>query len=555
MSHGDDPAASHADEDSSATRQAPAVSVTASADGQTPDVLWSEDTKPTRPVRGSLREMARYWWRQLTSMRTALILLFLLALASVPGSLLPQKSLGQAKVNGYIAQHQTLGPWLDRLGFFNVFSAPWYAAIYLLLVISLIGCLTPRIAVYWKALRSAPPPAPRRLQRIGEYDSVVTDADPIETADAAESILRKNRWRVIRRTGVDGTITLSAEKGYLREAGNLIFHLSLLALLASLAVGKLNSYEGSRIALEGEGFCNQQQSYDSFRSGELVDGADMVPICLDLHTFTTTYDANLTPAKFASDVSWTSGVGGKEHAVTIGVNNPLRTDGVRVYVSGHGYAPIFTVTLPNGTVLKNVTAPFLPTDQVNFGSEGAIKLDTGDPEKQLAFQGFLAPTAVHTGSAIASSDPRLLDPQVALVVFQGYTGLDTGVPQSVYTLDQSAIKDGLLKKVAAKNLAPGESLQLADGTKVTFAKVIEWAAFQVSRDPGQVWVLISSLVLLVAITVSLTMRRRRLWVRVTPDKDGPGRVEVGGLAHTQPAAFTREFTALSTRILNRNSPT
>ena len=127
------------------------------------------------------------------------------------------------------------------------------------------------------------------------------------------------------------------------------------------------------------------------------------------------------------------------------------------------------------------------------------------------------------------------------------------MPQSVYTLDQSLIKDGLLKKVAAKNLAPGESLQLPDGTKVTFDKVIEWAAFQVSRDPGQVWVLISSLVLLVAITVSLTMRRRRLWVRVTPAKDGHGRIEVGGLAHTQPAAFTREFAALSTRILHRHS--
>ncbi len=550
MSLGNSPNPHSADEDSST---ATAASAGTSADGQATDVLWSADTTPKRPHSASLREMARYWWRQLTSMRTALILLFLLALASVPGSLLPQKSLSQSKVNDYLAQHRTLGPWLDRLGFFDVFSAPWYAAIYLLLFISLVGCLTPRIAVYWKALRSAPPPAPRRLRRIGEYASASIDADLTDTADAVKSILRKGRWRVIRRTGGDGTITLSAEKGYLREAGNLIFHLSLLALLASLAVGKLNSYEGSRIALEGEGFCNQQQSYDSFRSGELAGGADMVPICLDLHTFTTTYDANLTPAKFASDVSWTVGAGGNTHTATIGVNDPLRADGVRVYVTGHGYAPVFTVTMPDGTVRKNVTAPFLPTDQVNFGSEGAIKLDSGDPEKQLAFEGFLAPTAVNTDGAIASADPRLLNPQVALVVYQGYTGLDSGVPQSVYTLDKSLIKDGLLKKAAAKNLAPGESLQLPDGTTVTFDKVIEWAAFQVSRDPGQVWVLLSSLVLLIAITASLMMRRRRLWVRLTPGRGGHGRIEVGGLAHTQPAAFTREFTTVSTRILHRDS--
>ena len=72
-------------------------------------------------------------WRQLTSMRTALILLFLLALASLPGALLPQWSLNTAKTAQYIIDHPTLGPLLDRFGFFEVFGSPWYAAIYLLL--------------------------------------------------------------------------------------------------------------------------------------------------------------------------------------------------------------------------------------------------------------------------------------------------------------------------------------------------------------------------------------------------------------------------------------
>ncbi len=516
-----------------------------------PDVLWAEDTRPRKPISGSLKEVARYWWRQLTSMRTALILLFLLALASVPGSLLPQKSLSQSKVNEYIAKHSVIGPWLDRLGFFSVFSAPWYAAIYLLLFISLVGCLTPRIAVYWKAVRAAPPAAPKRLRRIGEYASESMAGDSSSRIDAAYALLRKARWRVERREGDDGTITLSAEKGYLREAGNLIFHVSLLALLLSLALGKVNGYDGSRIALEGEGFCNQQQSYDSFQSGDLVTGADMVPMCFDLHTFNTTYDAEMTPARFDGRVTWYVGIDGKKHKADIGVNHPLRQDGIRAYITGHGYAPVFTVTMPDGTVRKDVTAPFLPTDQQNFGSEGAIKLDTGNPEKQLALQGFLAPTAVDHAGVIASADPRALDPQVALLVYQGYTGLDTGIPQSVYTLDQSLIDDGLLKKVAAKNLKPGESVVLADGTSITFDKVVQWAAFQISYDPGQDWVLLSALVLLIGLTTSLSLRRRRLWVRLTPQDDGSHLVEVGGLAHTQPATFAREFAGISARILDR----
>ena len=88
---------------------------------------------------------ARRWWRQLTSMRTALVLLFLLAIAAVPSTILPQRSLNPVKVEEYFAGHPKLAPFLDRLSAFDVFSSPWFAAIYLLLFVSLIGCLVPRI--------------------------------------------------------------------------------------------------------------------------------------------------------------------------------------------------------------------------------------------------------------------------------------------------------------------------------------------------------------------------------------------------------------------------
>ena len=94
-------------------------------------------------------------WRRLTSMRTALVLLFLLALAAVPGSLLPQRPLNQNKVDQYFADHPTLAPVLDRLGLFDVFGSPWFAAIYLLLFVSLIGCVLPRLRLHARAMRGA----------------------------------------------------------------------------------------------------------------------------------------------------------------------------------------------------------------------------------------------------------------------------------------------------------------------------------------------------------------------------------------------------------------
>jgi hypothetical protein len=88
---------------------------------------------------GPQQSWPRWAWRQLTSMRTALVLLFLLALGSVPGSVLPQEGSDPGAVQQYFASHAALAPWLNRLGLFNVFAAPWFAAIYLLLFTSLVG--------------------------------------------------------------------------------------------------------------------------------------------------------------------------------------------------------------------------------------------------------------------------------------------------------------------------------------------------------------------------------------------------------------------------------
>src|SRR5580700_4043373 len=99
----------------------------------------------------------RWCWRQLTSMRTALILLFLLAVGSVPGSLLPQQGIDPAAVQQYYVSHPALAPWLARLSLFNVFAAPWFAAIYLLLFLSLAGCVIPRAYRLARSARQQPP--------------------------------------------------------------------------------------------------------------------------------------------------------------------------------------------------------------------------------------------------------------------------------------------------------------------------------------------------------------------------------------------------------------
>ncbi len=501
---------------------------------------------PARPSAGRRAwSLWLRWWRRLTAMRTAIILLFLLALAAIPGSLLPQRSLSQTNVARYFADHPTLAPVLDRFYLFDVFSSPWFAAVYLLLFVSLVGCVLPRAAEHARALRTPPPAAPRNLLRLPDSARLDTPLDGPAALDTVDEELRVRRYRVVRREGPAGR-ELSAEKGYAKEAGNLLFHLSLVALLVALAGGKLWGYEGSVLVTEGRGFCNAFQQYDTYSAGPLVEGGDLSQLCIDLDDFRAEYETDLTAASFRADIRF-GGPGEEGRRETIGVNDPLRVDGDRVYVTGHGYAPRFTITTPTGQTFEDLSAPFLPTDQATMGSEGALKLpDLGaDAESQLAIRGFFAPTGVVQNGILTSVDPRPLEPRVAIQAFQGYLGLDTGRPQSVYAIDQEQIDRGALSQVGSANLAVGETLTLPDGTAVTFTGYTQFAALQLSHDPGQVWVLGAAIAVLVGLLGMLLLRRERVFARVGPGTDGGGTVLTVGSLTRGGGEGGERFTALT----------
>lgn len=510
---------------------------------------------------------ARNAWRALTSMRTALVLLFLLALAALPGALLPQRSLNQQLVDQYFADNPTLAPLLDRVGAFDVFAAPWFAAIYLLLMISLIGCVLPRTWEDATALRARPVATPRNLARLPHHDGGTVDGDPDATTAAVHGLLRSGRWggwRVAERTEDGGVRTVSAEKGYSREIGNLVFHLSLVGLLLGFAAGKLLGYEGQVIVLSGGGqFCNTGiLGYDSFRPGTLVDGTDLDPFCVRVDDVTAEFLPTGQAERYAVALGYQTGADldtGRVDAwrsFPLAVNNPLRLDGNRVYLLGQGYAPIFTVTFPNGEQ-RTGEIQWRPVDQSTLLSEGATKFEppgvTDDEQRrrsQIAITGLLAPTT-SGGDVVTSIFPELRDPEVAVDVLRGDLGLDDGRGQSIFQVDQGKIESGELVRVARVNLVPGQSTTLDDGTVVRFDGVNDWVNLQVSHDPGQVWVLVFAVTMMLGLGASLGVRRRRFWARLTPDATDPTRtvVSLGGLARTDRAGYGEEFDRLAAALL------
>jgi cytochrome c biogenesis protein len=487
-------------------------------------------------------------WRQLTSMRTALVLLFLLALGSVPGSVLPQEGSDPAAVQQYFTSHPALAPWLNHLGLFNVFAAPWFAAIYLLLFTSLVGCVVPRTFRLAGSARTPPPRAPRNLGRLPQSASFSSGLAPAAAAEVAATLLGGQRFRLRRPASGDAGQWVSAEKGYLREAGNLLFHLALLGVLVSIAVGGLFGYKADKLLVEGQGFSDTTAALDEFHPGRLVSGSDLAPFSLTLNRFSASYitsgQSSGQPSNFDAYVTYTASPGAPSKAYNIRINDPLSVDSLKVYLIGHGYAPVFRVTDAHGNVDYDEATPFIPANTGTFLSDGVIKA----PDASLGFMGVFVPTAVSVDGTLESAFPAADFPAVSLIGYSGNLGMNSDVAQSVYQLDTT----GMTKLAASPRLMlPGQTWTLPGGRgAITFVGVKQWVSLAITYDPGQVPALVCGMLALGGLLLSFLVRRRRVFVRAVPAASGTGSVvTIGGLARTDASGgFEDEFASLAAEL-------
>jgi len=440
-------------------------------------------------------------------MRTALILLLLLGLASIPGSLFPQRTQSPLKVREYFENDPTGAKWMDRFYLFDVYGSPWFSAIYLLLFISLIGCVIPRSWHYFREIFKAPNPAPSSLNAMEGYQ--VIDGDLV----AVEKWLKSNRFRIAKNGK-----SIAAEKGYLRETGNLVFHLSLIVVLLGIAGSSVFGMRGEAIVNVGERFINTPTTYDNLTPGRFFSIDDLPPFIIKVNNFDATYDPeNNMPLDYELKVTTQDGIDTEPVDRIVKVNSPLTFGSTRVYLQANGYSPLVTVRDKSGAVKFEGPVPFLPQD-ANLSSIGAIKVPDMDP--QIGFIGsFLPPAARDEVRGGFSSFPDLLDPRLLVSVWQGDLKMDSGVPQSVYRIDTED-----MERIGLWALSVGESYEFEVGS-ITFNGVIPWVNLQVVRDPGKQYALFGSILAIIGLMTSLFIRQRRIWVR-----EVNGRVEIAGLA-------------------------
>jgi cytochrome c biogenesis protein len=467
----------------------------------------------------------------------------------------PQRSADPNGVSQYFSSNPTLAPILDKMQMFDVYSSAWFSAIYILLFISLIGCIIPRTKHHFTALKARPPRTPARLSRLEDHRestmSLVpgTDADAAaaKAIDLASDQLRKGGYRV-QRYDRKGVASVSAERGYLRETGNLIFHSALVGVLVAVGLGGGFSYTGQRVIIEGTTFVNSVGTdYSSFNPGRFVNADSLTPYTLMLKKFDVTYvpfgDADAGQAgDFAAHLA-TKLPGGTADSGTIRVNHPLNIAGDNVYLLGNGYAPTITVRNAKGDIVFHDTVPFLPQD-ANMTSIGVVKVADGLPE-QLGFVGFFYPTEVKLKSgAFSSAYPNLLNPVLTLNVYGGDLGINNGIPRSVYALDPTGMTQLTGGKTGAKSieLSPGETTQLPKGMgSITFENdspkgpndlsqsVKRFVSLSIHHDAAGPWALLFAVLAIAGLLLALFVPRRRMWVKATPAGDSL-RLEYAALA-------------------------
>lgn len=474
----------------------------------------------TRPA-GLLREA----WRRLRTMKTAIILLFVLAASSSIGSLIPQRPVNELAVARWKLNHAAWAPVAERLGLFDVYGSWWFTAVYALLLVSVAGCLVPRYRAFFRAVRSRP----RSRTSLAEFRNFrygVTKLDPNDALTRAAGVLRKRRYRLVRENG-----SIGGEKGHLREGGSLLFHSAFFVLIVGIALARGFGLDGQAAIIEGDEFTETHVGYDSIKEGRFF-GERHRGFSVRLDRFDVSWHPNGVPADFVSNVTILE----DERVVErrrIRVNEPISYRGVTLYQLAWGWAPQLQV-LKDGEVRSDANVIFLQ-DSRTENWRGVVKVPSLRPQLGLELY-FFNDLRLVSGNTPINASPYPRRPFLFFQEYRGDLGLD--LPQSIYRLEKTRLAQGEVGGIAL-----GGKHSLGDGVELRFVGLKKYSVLQMNANPGA-WVLFAAAVLiLVGLLPALYSSRRRVWVRAVPSGDAT-RIEVAGQALQRKHAFEDEFRAL-----------
>jgi cytochrome c biogenesis protein len=293
----------------------------------------------------------------LSSMRFAVSLLTLLAIASIIGTVLKQNE-------PYSSYQIEFGlfwfPVFERLGLYDVYHASWFLGIFTFLIFSTSLCLyrnCPGMLRQMRSFRSQAKVASLQLMPQHAFFAVDT-----QFSQKVEPYLIKMGYR-FRRTARNDVILWAAKKGSMQKLGYFLAHIGIVVIcIGGLIDGnvwlKMQELLGRKAAEPRHLSAKEMPPHSrlppqnlSFRAtvsipeGRAVDFAwlnaghgtflQALPFILELKAFRVAYYSTGQPKLFASEVAVYKPNGEKIEG-TVQVNHPLIVDGIAIYQASFG---------------------------------------------------------------------------------------------------------------------------------------------------------------------------------------------------------------------------
>lgn len=433
-------------------------------------------------------------WQFFASVKLALFSLFILATASIFGTVAQQgKDLA--------FYNKAYGPKLTRLLQVldiipDVYHSWWFLSLLGLFSLNLIICTLERLPNVWRmVVQDNLATEASRIAKMGNRKTFKAADSPANSADAAQDILSKAGWKTKRAEKDDGTL-IASQKGAWTRLGVYIVHVSILVIFVGAIIGAQFGKKGGVNIAEGTSHDRFYQ-YDAERTA--------VPLGFEIRCdfFTIDYyEGGRQPKEYRSDLVVIEN-GQEVLSKTIEVNDPLDYKGYTFYQSSfQEFENDFLVSIENTATKARQKFSIQARQPANWPAEGLkfgiINIGRSQTPGKLRFK-------IWFSDGKASPSEFWVDEEASVFVER---------PSATYSFS------------AKRRYATG---------------------LQVAKDPGVWTVYIGCTLMLLGLYVAFFLSHRRIWVLLTPS-GGDTKVLVSGTANKNRFGFEKEFDSLTEKF-------
>lgn len=454
------------------------------------------------------------------SLHLAIVLISVLALATLAGVLLPQEG-----VVDVLQIKRDFGPnyrIFKAMGLFNVYSSYWFIAVEVLFFFNLLcgsfQWLKPAFLAATRKTFCGPQHIQASPHKLA-YDS--TDAIGPVTAQVSK-LLQQKHYRLDKAPGKlqkPGQVLLYASKANWSRLGPVVAHLGILLMLLASVFGVFFGFKAQKLAVPGETFAIQDSQMFKPNVDESIWLGSVPDWKIRVNDFRIEYypegqapNAMAVVKQYFADLSVLDKSGKETKREVISVNHPLSVGDTVLYQASFN---------PTGKLFMEVNGkPMKLETNTNFMNRPVSLTELGNGKALMVFPFFV------------QQDPNVTRNYV--VVFlrdqHGFVGAKPGkMPPNLKLLEGQS---GVLSGVSFRYVRP----EIATG-------------LQIKKGPEVPWMYLSYVIIILG-TIMCIFSQRRLWVAITANEDGQGsRVMMLYKTNKARLSFMKELQRLQTELI------